>query len=56
MFRIGHLGNSNDLTVLATLAGYEMGSKLMNIPAQASGVQAAMDYFAAHPGVIGKQP
>ena len=27
-FRIGHLGNSNDLTLLATLAGCEMGLKL----------------------------
>jgi alanine-glyoxylate transaminase / serine-glyoxylate transaminase / serine-pyruvate transaminase len=54
MFRIGHLGYSNDLTVLATLAGCEMGLKLMNIPVQVSGVQAAMDYFAAHPGSIGK--
>ena len=48
MFRIGHLGNSNDLTVLATLAGCEMGLKLMNIPIRGSGVQMAMDYFATH--------
>jgi alanine-glyoxylate transaminase/serine-glyoxylate transaminase/serine-pyruvate transaminase len=49
MFRIGHLGNSNDLTVLATLAGCEMGLKLMNIPVNKSGVQMAMEYFASHP-------
>jgi alanine-glyoxylate transaminase/serine-glyoxylate transaminase/serine-pyruvate transaminase len=54
MFRIGHLGNSNDLTILATLAGCEMGMKLMNIPLHGSGVQAAMDYFATHPGGFGK--
>jgi alanine-glyoxylate transaminase / serine-glyoxylate transaminase / serine-pyruvate transaminase len=54
MFRIGHLGNSNDLTILASLAGCEMGMKLMNIPLQGSGVQAAMDYFATHPGGFGK--
>jgi alanine-glyoxylate transaminase/serine-glyoxylate transaminase/serine-pyruvate transaminase len=48
MFRIGHLGNSNDLTVLATLAGCEMGLKLMNIPIRSSGVQMAMQYFATH--------
>ncbi len=54
MFRIGHLGNSNDLTLLACLAGCEMGLKLMQIPVRASGVQAAMEYFAAHPGGIGK--
>jgi alanine-glyoxylate transaminase/serine-glyoxylate transaminase/serine-pyruvate transaminase len=50
MFRIGHLGNSNDLTLLATLAGCEMGMKLTKIPLQGSGVQAAMEYFSAHPG------
>ena len=49
MFRIGHLGNSNDLTLLATLAGCEMGFKLSGIGLAGSGVQAAMDFFAAHP-------
>ncbi len=54
MFRIGHLGNSNDLTLLACVAGCEMGLKLTQIPVRASGVQAAMDYFASHPGGSGK--
>jgi alanine-glyoxylate transaminase/serine-glyoxylate transaminase/serine-pyruvate transaminase len=49
MFRIGHLGNSNDLTLLATLAGCEMGMKLMKISLRGSGIQAAMEYFCAHP-------
>ena len=49
MFRIGHLGDSNDLTLLAALAGCEMGLKLSGVPLAGSGVQAAMDYFAAHP-------
>ena len=49
MFRIGHLGDSNDLTLLAALAGCEMGLKLSGVPLAACGVQAAMDYFAAHP-------
>jgi alanine-glyoxylate transaminase / serine-glyoxylate transaminase / serine-pyruvate transaminase len=48
MFRIGHLGDSNDLTLLATLAGCEMGMKLTGMKLAASGVQAAMDYFSAH--------
>jgi len=48
MFRIGHLGDSNDLTLLAALAGCEMGLKLAGIPLAGSGVQAAMDYFATH--------
>jgi len=47
MFRIGHLGNSNDLTLLATLAGCEMGLKLSGVNLRGSGVNTAMDYFAA---------
>ena len=48
MFRIGHLGDSNDLTLLATLAGCEMGLKLSGVKLAGSGVQVAMDYFASH--------
>jgi alanine-glyoxylate transaminase/serine-glyoxylate transaminase/serine-pyruvate transaminase len=48
-FRIGHLGNSNDLTLLATLAGCEMGLKLAGVNLQGRGVEAAMEYFAGHP-------
>ena len=48
MFRIGHLGDSNDLTILAGLAGCEMGMKLAGIKLVRSGVQAAMDAFTAH--------
>ena len=48
MFRIGHLGDSNDLTLLATLAGCEMGLKLSGVSLADSGVQTAMDYFASH--------
>ena len=47
MFRIGHLGDSNDLTLLATVAGCEMGLKLAGVKLAGSGVQAAMDHFAA---------
>jgi len=47
MFRIGHLGDSNDLTLLAALAGCEMGMKLAGIKLAGSGVQAAMDAFTA---------
>ena len=49
MFRIGHLGDCNDLTLMAALAGVEMGFKLAGVPIAGSGVQAAMAYFAAHP-------
>jgi alanine-glyoxylate transaminase / serine-glyoxylate transaminase / serine-pyruvate transaminase len=48
MFRIGHLGDSNDLTLLATVAGCEMGLKLAGVKLAGSGVQAAMDHFAGH--------
>ena len=49
MFRIGHLGDSNDLTLLATLAGCEMGLKLAGVALAGSGVLAAMDHFSAQP-------
>lgn len=49
MFRIGHLGDSNDLTLVATLAGCEMGLQLAGVKLAGSGVQAAMAYFAGHP-------
>ena len=53
MFRIGHLGDSNDLTLLAALAGCEMGLKLSGVPLAGCGVLAAMDYFAARPQLVG---
>jgi alanine-glyoxylate transaminase / serine-glyoxylate transaminase / serine-pyruvate transaminase len=49
MFRIGHLGDCNDLTLIAALAACEMGFKLTGIKLQGSGVEAAMQYFAGHP-------
>jgi len=49
MFRIGHLGDSNDLTLVATVAGCEMGLKLAGVKLAGSGVQAIMDYYASHP-------
>jgi alanine-glyoxylate transaminase/serine-glyoxylate transaminase/serine-pyruvate transaminase len=49
MFRIGHLGDSNDLTLIAAVAGCEMGLKLAGVALAGSGVQAAMEHFASHP-------
>ncbi|HWT70570.1 MAG TPA: aminotransferase class V-fold PLP-dependent enzyme [Oxalicibacterium sp.] len=46
MFRIGHLGEANDLTLMATLSGCEMGLRLAGIKLAGSGVAAAMDYLA----------
>jgi len=48
MFRIGHLGDCNDLTLMAALSGCEMGLKLAGVKLAGSGVAAAMEYFAAH--------
>ena len=56
MFRIGHLGDCNDLTVVATVAACEMGLKLSGVKLQGSGVQAAMQYFADHPIAVPKAP
>ena len=47
VFRIGHLGDFNDLTLLGTLAGVEMGLGLAGIPHQRGGVAAALDHLAA---------
>ena len=57
MFRIGHLGDSNDLTLLATIAGCEMGLKLSGVKLAGSGVQQAMDFFSSHaaPDAMKKQ-
>ena len=52
MFRIGHLGDSNDLTLIAALAACEMGLKLAGVKLAGSGVQAAMDFFASHAAVV----
>jgi alanine-glyoxylate transaminase / serine-glyoxylate transaminase / serine-pyruvate transaminase len=46
VFRIGHLGDTNDLTMLGALAGVEMGLALANLPHRPGGVRVAMDYFA----------
>ncbi len=46
VFRIGHLGDFNDLTLMGTLAGCEMGLQLAGVPVRKEGVQAAMAYLA----------
>ena len=50
-FRIGHLGDINDGTLIGALAITEMALPLAGIPIRKGGVQAAMDYIAsAHAG------
>ena len=56
MFRIGHLGDCNDLTLMGALAGVEMGLKLAGVPLAGSGVAAAMAYFAAEAPTSTPQP
>jgi alanine-glyoxylate transaminase/serine-glyoxylate transaminase/serine-pyruvate transaminase len=45
IFRIGHLGDFNDLTLMGTLAGVEMGLGLAAVPHRKGGVLAAMEYL-----------
>jgi alanine-glyoxylate transaminase / serine-glyoxylate transaminase / serine-pyruvate transaminase len=47
VFRIGHLGDTNDLTIVGALAGVEMGLALAGVPHRKGGVQGAMDYLEA---------
>jgi alanine-glyoxylate transaminase/serine-glyoxylate transaminase/serine-pyruvate transaminase len=47
MFRIGHLGDCNELTLMAALAGCEMGLKLAGVRLRESGTAAAMEYLAS---------
>ena len=49
MFRIGHLGDCNDLTLIAAIAGCEMGLNAAGVALQSSGVQAAMDVVQRDP-------
>jgi alanine-glyoxylate transaminase/serine-glyoxylate transaminase/serine-pyruvate transaminase len=46
VFRIGHLGEINELALVATLAGCEMGFELASVPHQKGGVDTAMRYLA----------
>jgi alanine-glyoxylate transaminase/serine-glyoxylate transaminase/serine-pyruvate transaminase len=45
VFRIGHLGDFNDLTLLGTLCGVEMGLGAAGVPHRKGGVNAAMEYL-----------
>ena len=46
VFRIGHLGDFNDLMLAGTLAGVEMGLGLAGVPHAKGGVDAALEYLA----------
>ncbi len=47
IFRIGHLGDFNDLMLMGTLSGVEMGLELAAVPHKKGGVLAAMEHLAA---------
>ena len=46
VFRIGHLGNFNDLMLAGTLSGVEMGLGLAGVPYTKGGVMSALEYLA----------
>ena len=50
VFRIGHLGDFNDLALMGTLAGVEMGLALAGVPHRAGGVDAAMKHLVTAAG------
>jgi alanine-glyoxylate transaminase/serine-glyoxylate transaminase/serine-pyruvate transaminase len=55
MFRIGHLGDINEATMIGALAATEMALAVAGIPHKKGGVQAAMDYFVSERGAAAKQ-
>jgi alanine-glyoxylate transaminase/serine-glyoxylate transaminase/serine-pyruvate transaminase len=48
VFRIGHLGDFNDLMLAGTLSGIEMGLAVAGVPHQRGGINAALDYLAGN--------
>jgi alanine-glyoxylate transaminase/serine-glyoxylate transaminase/serine-pyruvate transaminase len=48
VFRIGHLGDFNDLMLAGTLGGIEMGLGVAGVPHQRGGITAALDYLAGN--------
>jgi alanine-glyoxylate transaminase / serine-glyoxylate transaminase / serine-pyruvate transaminase len=48
VFRIGHLGDFNDLMLMGTLSGVEMGLTVAGVPHKSGGVQAAMEFLTGN--------
>ncbi|MBO0849398.1 MAG: aminotransferase class V-fold PLP-dependent enzyme, partial [Pseudonocardia sp.] len=46
VFRIGHLGNFNDLMLAGTLAGVQMGLRLAGVPIKPGGVDSALELLS----------
>ncbi len=56
VFRIGHLGDFNDLMLAGTLAGVEMGLAAAGVAHKKGGTAAAMDYLVSSRMSAAKQP
>jgi alanine-glyoxylate transaminase/serine-glyoxylate transaminase/serine-pyruvate transaminase len=50
VFRIGHVGDFNELMLAGTLAGVEMGLALSGVPIEQVGVSAALRWLVHHGG------
>ena len=50
VFRIGHLGDFNDLMLAGTLCGVELGLKVAAVPHKAGGIDAALEFLAEEAG------
>ena len=48
VFRIGHLGDFNDLMLMGALSGVEMGLASANVPYNKGGAQAALEFLAGN--------
>jgi alanine-glyoxylate transaminase/serine-glyoxylate transaminase/serine-pyruvate transaminase len=49
VFRIGHLGECNELTLLGALSGVEMGLAAAGVPHRAGGIDAAIRSLEERP-------
>jgi len=48
IFRVGHLGDFNDLMLAGTLSGLELGLAVSGVPFSRGGVTAALDYLSCN--------
>jgi alanine-glyoxylate transaminase/serine-glyoxylate transaminase/serine-pyruvate transaminase len=55
MFRIGHLGDTNDTMMMGALAVTEIALQMSGVPIKKGGAQAAMDYLVSAHGSAKKQ-
>jgi alanine-glyoxylate transaminase / serine-glyoxylate transaminase / serine-pyruvate transaminase len=56
VFRIGHLGSFNDLSLSGTLCGVEMGLRLAGISLNSSGITAALESLLSTVETVQSQP